>query len=61
MKSLLKAVFAMATIICFVLMMGEAATPQAQIIWSAIFGVLTIFFGKLTELCMTKEEKEEQV
>lgn len=61
MKSILKSVFAFATIFCFVLMVGEAATPQGQVVWSATFGLLTFVFGKITGTLMTKEEKEEQV
>ena len=61
MKSILKSVFAIATIICFILMMGEAQTPGGQIIWSVSFGLLTALFGKLFGMCLTKEEMEEEV
>jgi hypothetical protein len=61
MKTILKSVFAIATIICLILMMAEASTPGQQFIWSAAFGLLTLLFGKLTAMCLSKEELEEEV
>lgn len=57
-----KVIIAIAMLVAFVAIQGEAESLMTQILWSVSWLVILAVAGKLAEkYCLTDEEKEERV